>query len=121
MSGDVAKSKQRNAASRAGKGSKTRAKAATANDENGKTKLKKEMTVTGSGCDNGRAGLCTKLVFYLLLASLGVTLTVVYVDYQHGQLKAAYEKFVPPEVRTHIVILCSTVVSIIVHLLLWRN
>ena len=83
MSGDVSRVKQRKA---------VKGKSAAV-DTNGT----KKMRVVESGSSGG-ASILTKLVFWSLLASLGVTLTVVYVDYQPGQLKAAYTKYIPPEV-----------------------
>ena len=96
MSGDISRAKQR----KAGAGGRGASKAKLKADENGsKSRLRKEMN--GSSAPGG-ASLITKLVFYLLLAALGVSLTVVYVDYQPGQLKGAYEKYIPPEVTENI-------------------
>ena len=59
----------------------------------------RKMKVVDSGAAaGGGASIVTKLVFWSLFTSLGVALTLVYVDYQPGQLKAAYQKYIPPEV-----------------------
>ena len=51
---------------------------------------------TGTWAGSG-ASILNKLVFWSLLASLGVALNIVYVNYQARQLKTAYyTKYVPP-------------------------
>ena len=44
-------------------------------------------------------GLCAKAIFFILLSTFSLTATVIFVDYHPGQLKEAYEKNIPPEVR----------------------
>ena len=87
MSGDVSRVKQRKAV-------KGKPSAVGGGDTNGT----KKMRVVESGASGAGASILTKLVFWSLLTTLGVTLTVVYVDYQPGQLKTAYTKYIPPEV-----------------------
>merc|ERR1711936_1349943 len=48
--------------------------------------------------DEGGAGLCTKLVFGVLLASFALTATLYLTDYQQGQL-AKLTASLPPEVQ----------------------
>jgi len=79
----------------------------------GKGKGKKDVGVTnGHGtdtnglsvpgrrekADEGGAGLCTKLVFGVLLASFALTATLYLTDYQQGQL-AKLTASLPPEVQ----------------------
>jgi hypothetical protein len=44
------------------------------------------------------SGLCVKTVFFMLLSTFTLVATLVYLDYQPGQLKEAYDSQVPPEV-----------------------
>ena len=53
----------------------------------------------GEGEPEKGAGICTKCAFFLLLLTFSVLVTVNLVDYQAGQLKEAYLKHVPEEVR----------------------
>ena len=53
----------------------------------------------GEGEPERGAGICTKCVFFLLLSTFSVLVTVNLVDYKAGQLKEAYLKHVPEEVR----------------------
>ena len=45
------------------------------------------------------SGFCVKTIFFLLLSTFTLIATVVYIDYQPGQLKEAYLSQVPPEVN----------------------
>ena len=45
------------------------------------------------------AGFCVKTIFFLLLSIFGLLVTLVYVDYDSGQLKEAYVSQVPAEVK----------------------
>ena len=60
---------------------------------------KKNGTLRGVGEPERGAGICTKCVFFLLLVTFSVLVTVNMVDYKAGQLKEAYLKHVPEEVR----------------------
>ena len=60
---------------------------------------KKNGTLRGGGEPVRGAGICTKCVFFLLLVTFSVLITVNMVDYKAGQLKEAYLKHIPEEVR----------------------
>jgi len=90
MSGDISRAKQRKAVKKASPDG--------ASNGSGGGGGRKGVKVVESGSAGGTS-IVTKLVFWSLLTSLGVALTLVYVDYQPGQLKAAYQKYIPPEVR----------------------
>ena len=70
----------------------TKAKGAAAAD------AKKNGVVRGEGEPQRGAGICTKLVFFLLLTTFSVLVTINLVDYKQGQLKEAYLKHIPGEV-----------------------
>ena len=53
----------------------------------------------GDGEPEKGAGICTKFVFFVLLLTFSALVTVNLVDYKAGQLKEAYLKHVPEEVR----------------------
>merc|ERR1712039_1012466 len=74
----------------------TKAKGAAAAD------AKKNGVVRGEGEPQRGAGICTKLVFFLLLTTFSVLVTINLVDYKQGQLKEAYLKHIPEEVRVHL-------------------
>ena len=74
----------------------TKAKGAAAAD------AKKNGVVRGEGEPQRGAGICTKLVFFLLLTTFSVLVTINLTDYKQGQLKEAYLKHVPEEVRIQI-------------------
>ena len=67
----------------------------------GAADAKKNGAVRGGGDGEPEkgAGICTKCVFFLLLLTFSALVTVNLVDYQAGQLKEAYLKHVPEEVR----------------------
>jgi hypothetical protein len=48
------------------------------------------------------SGLCVKSLFFMLLSTFTLVGTLIYFDYQPGQLKEAYTNQLPPEVRIHI-------------------
>ena len=52
----------------------------------------KEKTVAGG------ASLCTKMIFFLLLAALALVISLFLLDYQQGQLQE-FRSQLPPEVR----------------------
>jgi len=48
------------------------------------------------------SGFCVKSAFFMLLSTFILVGTLIYFDYQPGQLKEAYTTQLPPEVRIKI-------------------
>ncbi len=93
MSGEI------HARKRAGKGKSSNSSGDNAASES----VKKQITPTADSIpekSSGGAGCCTKLVFFFLLSTFALLVTIQYVDYQEGQLGEAYRGQVPKEVRS---------------------
>ena len=75
------------------KGKKQAAETAGAALDNGQKSRKSRPYKSGSG-----SGFCVKTIFFMLFSTFTLIGTLIYFDYQPGQLKEAYTTQVPPEV-----------------------